>query len=363
MKKTLDTLLDEATAKEIAPLVEQTTAPKISADTLASIKQKVYTKTGLAPVQKKKSLPVRWYSYVAMAACIVLLIGMGIFLPLLGKDHPAPSQPVTPLPQEEISYTISMKNGICYLNFSDGNDSTPSNSNISGTWLADLEFSSLGEMKDAFLNHRLKEYQINTMKEVFEEDENGIIIPDMNHLYEPSLPDNLTTYSCLNIILSSSACYGFELYAPSVDPTSVEALDYTYGYFSIVSQERFDKLYSDKLSFLDGIWGSQTQVEDRNATAYRYYTHSGGFIVMTYDILVGDKTLRIIEEYTTAWYGHESSLTQPVSDSVPHTVRIYGSANGQFFEIALSKFEERPSIEWLSSFGVTEYTDEATLTD
>ena len=56
MKKSLEHIFDEANASEIERLVDQNAAPDVSADTLASIKNKVYAKTGITKMKKKKPL-------------------------------------------------------------------------------------------------------------------------------------------------------------------------------------------------------------------------------------------------------------------------------------------------------------------
>lgn len=78
MKKTLNNIFDEATANELEKLVSQNAAPDVSADTLSSIKNKVYAKTGITQTKTKKSIAFRWQSYVAVAACLLLIVG-GIF--------------------------------------------------------------------------------------------------------------------------------------------------------------------------------------------------------------------------------------------------------------------------------------------
>ncbi|MBO5000357.1 MAG: hypothetical protein J6C58_05940, partial [Bacteroidaceae bacterium] len=78
MKKTLNNILDEANANELEKLVSQNAASDVSADTLSSIKNKVYAKTGITQTKTKKSFAFRWQSYVAVAACLLLIVG-GIF--------------------------------------------------------------------------------------------------------------------------------------------------------------------------------------------------------------------------------------------------------------------------------------------
>ena len=78
MKKTLNNIFDEANASELEKLVSQNAASDVSADTLSSIKNKVYAKTGITKAKTKKSVVFRWQSYVAAAACLLLIVG-GIF--------------------------------------------------------------------------------------------------------------------------------------------------------------------------------------------------------------------------------------------------------------------------------------------
>ena len=70
MKKTLSNIFDEANANELEKLVSQNAASDVSADTLSSIKNKVYTKTGITKAKTKKSFAFRWQSYVAVNAAI-----------------------------------------------------------------------------------------------------------------------------------------------------------------------------------------------------------------------------------------------------------------------------------------------------
>lgn len=74
MKKTLNNIFDEANASEIETLVKQNAAPEVSADTLSSIKDKVYAKTNL---KKEKRTPKSvWLRFGAIAACFCLVIGV-----------------------------------------------------------------------------------------------------------------------------------------------------------------------------------------------------------------------------------------------------------------------------------------------
>lgn len=88
MKKTLNNIFDEANANELEKLVSQNAASDVSADTLSSIKNKVYAKTGITQTKTKKSFAFRWQSYVAVAACFLLIVSAVIVMPMLQGDDP-----------------------------------------------------------------------------------------------------------------------------------------------------------------------------------------------------------------------------------------------------------------------------------
>lgn len=86
MKKTLNQIFDEVNANEIDNLVKQNTAPEVSADTLSSIKDKVYAKTNLK--KEKKTNKSVWLRFGAIAACFLLIVSAVIVVPMLREDDP-----------------------------------------------------------------------------------------------------------------------------------------------------------------------------------------------------------------------------------------------------------------------------------
>ena len=86
MKKTLNNIFDEANANEIDNLVKQNAASDVSADTLSSIKGKVYAKTNL----KKAKINNRsmWLRFGAIAACFLLIVSVILAVPMLREDDP-----------------------------------------------------------------------------------------------------------------------------------------------------------------------------------------------------------------------------------------------------------------------------------
>ena len=78
MKKTMNDIFDEAKESEMEHLVNQKDVPKVSAKTRVSIQDKVFAKTGLQPIKKKKGFTIEWPA-IAVAACMCLAIGIMLF--------------------------------------------------------------------------------------------------------------------------------------------------------------------------------------------------------------------------------------------------------------------------------------------
>lgn len=127
MKKTLTNIFDEANANELENLISQNTAPDVSADTLSSIKDKVYAKTGISKSKAKKPISFRWQSYVA-AACLLLIVG-AVTVMAIGEYGAA---------------STNRKNAFLELSLAD--------ISIDTTVLQDQTFTALSSRADSILN-------------------------------------------------------------------------------------------------------------------------------------------------------------------------------------------------------------------
>ena len=118
MKKKLNELFDQATPRELDGFSDALNAPALSDETLASIKNKVYTKTKLNPepkrVQKPRTPRMIWLRVGALAACLCLIV-TGVFGGVgLLKDHfsdatapitqHTPDLPLDNYPPNEVDY-------------------------------------------------------------------------------------------------------------------------------------------------------------------------------------------------------------------------------------------------------------------
>ena len=246
-------------------------------------------------------------------------------------------------------YSIIEENGSYYLNFSDGNEPPEEYSSQSAT----VDFDSLAEMQDAFLNNKLEEYQINQIKDIFPKDSQGRIqIWDMNNLQQPTLPFDLV----LGSVGLTGQRYVFFVNSIHADSVSSESPIQSAGsYFQCLMKESYDEYfkrkYEDFFEKKTVHLTSTTAGPDRNSTVYDYYTNAAELRQIRYVLTVGSKTLYVDESYILSIIDD----LLPVSDTVPSSIEIFGCDNGRYFHVYLSGFSERPSVEWLSSFGLTDF--------
>lgn len=88
MNKKLSNIFDEAKASEIDDLVGRNDVPDVPADTLNSIKSKVYARTGIANIKKKRVFALKLRPYIAAAVCFALILGVIIITPMPGRNVP-----------------------------------------------------------------------------------------------------------------------------------------------------------------------------------------------------------------------------------------------------------------------------------
>ena len=90
---------------------------------------------------------------------------------------------------------------------------------------------------------------------------------------------------------------------------------------------------------------------DPEGTQIFYKTGAGDFKVVKYEIREENRILYVSEEYHLTSY----SGTLETSTTVPYRIHMFTEENGTFVTVSIYEPTERPSVEWLSSFGVTPY--------
>jgi len=241
-------------------------------------------------------------------------------------------------PQDAVttdSYTLFWEGEKCYM------QRHPENSG--GSFEADALrkayypiFSSLSEMQQKLKAGDLSEKEIAELMRYAPENTGIVEICNINKLYEAVYPENFE----VEHIMFTGKSYSFESGTGKSD-------NRINGFIRYLSQDSYEKLFDDDYNRTIGGVGitvlSVEQVADRNAEVLRFYN------------IVGTESCRV--RYTNETdHGTQYVLERYEKDTL-RSIRIFGISNGAYYDVYLTDLKERPSIEWLSSFGLREYAE------
>lgn len=236
-------------------------------------------------------------------------------------------------------YTLEESNGTYWLNFHEQLPKQGGGDSADGQQIVDdVCFGSVKEMKEAIRKGKFSDEAIQTITRYFQRNPAGDVKTcNINQLYEAALPSDLS--------VTKVSWYG-ETYSFSIEGGGIT------GYMTCGDQALYDDSQEKGMGFLsneDIIIDSQTTVADRNATEYRYTSAYGVDVkIIVYTADIDGKNITILESY----HSHEST--------VPQSVRIWGMHDSKAFYCFVTNFTERPSYEWVTSFGLKPYVETET---
>lgn len=116
------------------------------------------------------------------------------------------------------------------------------------------------------------------------------------------------------------------------------------------TKEIYEEKYDAEMENWEQSWFtiiSDTKVRKRNARVVCYTTGSAELKSVFYTVKSKyGETLHIKEEYTL------SSSNGTGTDTIPTSIEIFGEGRNTYFYSRFRGFQERPSVEWLQSFGL-----------
>ena len=254
----------------------------------------------------------------------------------VGADNSSDPAETTETPRPTTSdYTIQRIDDQCYMVFDD--ISACKIKPIEGadiyyiTW---LEFSSVAELKNSVTQHLLDEGDKSIVATFFEEGEHGIRVCDFDRLLVPTLPEG---YESLGLYWTG------EQYSHCTESTS-----YGTATFKCNSVEGYERdLERDYISSFDKDFKrehpdyKEEELADRNAVQITYENTKH----IRYTLTTEDKVFKVDEIYSA------------VTDITPNCVKVY-CTEGEFnYIIELRRLIERPSEEFLLSFGMELYSE------
>ena len=231
---------------------------------------------------------------------------------------------------ENTDYSLSVVDGRNYLNFDGGNASY---SSIKGI----VYFETVDAMVTAIRTNSLSPAQCETIRNSFPKDENGIRIVDLDHVYDAALPDELISRG----VIWEGPSYLF----PFDDENNVT------GYLNVLSPEDyatvFAKEYAEFFNREQITVTSRYHTEERNAEIILYSTDSADLKRIRYTLPNG---VTVDEKYVLT---SRSGLLE-TSPTVPAFIWLYYESESFCFTGVIYGLTERPTVEWLSRFGLTE---------
>lgn len=269
-----------------------------------------------------------------------------------------PNEPTVTIPNGSFStdtYAVSQINNTYYWNFFDGNTPVPGDDSYLSITDSCLYFDSLADMKEKIISNALTQREIATIKKTFPKDENGILMFNVHNLYQATAPTGYTFPQ----VLWEGDTYGGLLGSQG---SQNELLD-AWGYWRILSDEQYDAKHASV--FEKYIQDYQTnesksiisheisQYEGLPCEIYDLQTSLARLRVIWFNIPKeeGEEPLHISLSYTIDYSG--SSENVGISETIPYRGYIFGTSEGQYYQITLHDFTTAPTVEWLSSFGIT----------
>ena len=225
-------------------------------------------------------------------------------------------------------YTIYWENEKCYMVFPSetGGEKTEDSFLVTAQY---PQFSSVQEMKRKISEGDLSEAEVEELRRVAQQ---GIVeICNINNLYEAVFPKGLE----LTVITFYGNGYDFE-FSGNIS-----------GVMTCVSEEEYNSKwehsYKGEGIAKQSVLISEETEEDRNA------------LVRTYSY-AGTEIKRVFYTYETA--RGQQRVYEIYADGVLDVLEIYGESNGAFYIVGISSdMQQRPSIDWMSSFYLNEFVE------
>lgn len=167
-------------------------------------------------------------------------------------------------------------------------------------------------------------------------------IPIFNHIYVPILPESAQ----ITEIIWGGAYYTIDIHCNEAQKVSFDPF-YSQAQYqeAVLSYQNFESSGTNEVT-------STSFDPERSATVY-HYTFGGAERRLAYYSFTSNG----IEYHIAETYDSPEATT-------PIEIDIYANNNGRYFFITLSGLTLRPSVEWLTSFGVKEEPHlQATVTE
>lgn len=212
-----------------------------------------------------------------------------------------------------------------------------------GDWiLAAGDYDTVEEFVDTVKNGKLSDEDLARIKNLLENDSNGILICDFENIQATRVPDGYV----LRDVYWNGELYEYYLYAP--DPGNNSSCIY----WVFDNRELYERNTVDtEAEYVENNSEYITEVKKvDNRTEYYCKGEKIKWKTVWYTITQGESVIQVQEKYKAIENDGDSS-----SEEVPEYIDLYGSKEGVYFYISITKPLEKPTVEWLSQFGIEDY--------
>ena len=291
---------------------------------------------------------------MALALLMLFLVGCGNVDETVETTGTADTtEGVQPSPGPH--YTLVNEAGENYMVFSDEYLSNLTSEDMQGSILGYLTFDSVEEFKTAVTEGKMTQKDQEFVAKNFIQDETGRIKTcDFNDLQIPIVPSDIELVGGVDWQINGEE-YSF----------NVRSLDEKIGgYVMLMPPERYQ--YSINDFYESSIYNPAVKIEksdvlnswdewERHSKTIYTSTKNAKTKYIIYKFEYKGMNFHVVEHYTL-WASPEIAPLMPeASDSVPVTVTINGKKDDHGFKISLHGFTERPSMEFIKSFGIQKF--------
>lgn len=243
-----------------------------------------------------------------------------------------------PYKEEPGPYVMKEVNGQFYIDFGKGNVFIPLQT--SDVWYPSaIYFESPEEMYHKLMTGDFTMKELQIIRGNFSVDrDNGFRLFNPKNTYNLSIPAGMIGIICMTrdgITYTARESEGEE------NQIQVQ--------FELLSEDKFNQQMEAFRRFETGgrSYDELVQIPERNAVAYDRYGNNGNkYRTVQYSYTTGSITIYVEEEYINS--------TQ-ITEGDPSSVRLYGNANGEYYEISIPFINFVPTVDWLMQFQKTPF--------
>lgn len=240
-------------------------------------------------------------------------------------------------------YMIRRQSGKHVMQFYTDIPEQDNTSKISGSvmFAEDPHFHSLSDMKNAILKGNVSDGVLEKFRTESSQ-RNTVELIDLDDLYEPSLPGNVTFNSVSWGGRSYTLwCASDEIEEALLWPCTQKQLEERYDLYTgfIEEETSYNTFILDET------------IADRNARCVRWSNAGGVYELLIYELSLENKRIVVLENHTLM----DIHAPNSTSDGIPESICLFGYGDDICFVANLRGLTERPSVEWLSQFGLRKF--------